>query len=67
VNGQQVINNWADHGLTTDNGVPIALTSGVSYAIVVESRERTGTASIRLQWSYPGQSTITIPQSQLFP
>jgi hypothetical protein len=67
VNGQQVINNWADHGLTTDNGVPIALTSGVSYAIVVESRERTGTASIRLQWSYPGQSTITIPQAQLFP
>jgi len=67
VNGQQVINNWADHGLATDNSAPIALTSGVSYAIVVEYRERTGTASIRLQWSYPGQSTIGIPQSQLLP
>src|SRR6185369_14382096 len=40
VNGQQVINNWADHGLATDNSAPIALTSGVSYAIVVEYRER---------------------------
>jgi len=67
VNGQQIINNWANSALTTNNSAPIALVSGTRYEIVVEYRERTDAASVQLRWSYPGQSTIIIPQSQLFP
>jgi hypothetical protein len=65
VNNQQVINNWTDHGATTNTSAAITLTAGVRYPITLEYYERTGDAVIRLQWSYPGQSTQIIPQSRL--
>ena len=53
VNGQQILNNWANNALTTNNSASIALVSGVRYAIVVEYRERANAASMRLRWSVP--------------
>ena len=66
VNGQQIINNWTDHAATTNTSTAITLTAGVKYTITLEYYERGGDATARLQWSYPGQSTQTIPQSRLF-
>jgi hypothetical protein len=67
VNNQQVINNWTDHSLTTDSSAPINLTAGVSYDVRLEYYDRSGTATIRLLWSYPGQAQVPVPQSVLFP
>jgi hypothetical protein len=66
VNGQLVINNWTDHGTTTNTSAGISLTAGVSYTITLEYYERTGSAVARLQWSYPNQATQAIPASRLF-
>ena len=66
VNGQQVVNNWTDHGTTTNTSAAVTLTAGVRYTLTLEFYDHTGDATARLQWSYPGQSTQTIPQSRLF-
>jgi hypothetical protein len=66
INGQQVINNWTDHSVTTDTSAPITLAAGVKYSLLLEFYDRTGTATAKLQWSYPGRSTQTIPKSRLF-
>ena len=66
VNGQLVINNWTPHSTTTNTSATIALTAGTRYSLTVEYFERTGGATARLQWSYPGQGTQIIPASRLF-
>jgi hypothetical protein len=66
VNGVQVINNWTDHGSTTNTSAAVTLTAGVKYTITLEYYERGGSAVARLQWSYPGQATQAIPASRLF-
>jgi hypothetical protein len=66
VNGTQVINNWTDHGSTTNTGTAITLTAGQKYTITMEFYERGGDAVAKLQWAYPGQATQVIPQSRLF-
>jgi hypothetical protein len=67
VNGQQVINNWTDHGTTTNTSAAISLTGGTKYDVVVEYYENAGGAVARLLWMYPGQAQQVIPVSQLFP
>jgi PA14 domain-containing protein len=42
VNGQLVIDNWTDHGTTTNTSGPITLTAGTRYAITMEFYERGG-------------------------
>jgi hypothetical protein len=42
------------------------LTAGTRYTLTVEYYERTGGATARLQWSYPGQTTQAVPASRLF-
>ncbi|MEP6915942.1 MAG: PA14 domain-containing protein, partial [Acidobacteriota bacterium] len=66
VNGQQVINNWTDHGATTNTSAAISLTAGVKYSITLEYYEKGGDATARLQWSYTGQALQIVPQSRLF-
>jgi hypothetical protein len=66
VNGQLVINNWTAHSTTTNTSAAIALTAGTRYTLTVEYFERTGGATAKLQWSYPGQGTQIIPASRLF-
>ncbi|SFV27039.1 PA14 domain-containing protein [Thermoflavifilum thermophilum] len=66
VNSSLLIDNWTDHPPTTNTSNPISLTAGQKYDIVLEYYENQGGAVVKLQWSYPGQSTQIIPQSQLF-
>nr|WP_277881676.1 PA14 domain-containing protein [Phormidium sp. FACHB-592] len=65
VNGQLLIDNWADHALTEDSGT-IALAAGQNYDIKLEYYERAGGATAQLLWSSPTQAKEIIPASQLF-
>ena len=67
VDGRRLIDNWTDHGDTLNSSPPVHLEAGRRYEIKLESYEKTGTAIVRLQWSYPGQARQVIPQSQLYP
>jgi glucose/arabinose dehydrogenase len=67
VNGQQIVNNWTDHGSTENSGT-IALTTGLRYDIRMEFYENGGNALARLSWS-SGTSVpkAVVPSSRLFP
>jgi hypothetical protein len=64
VNGQQLTNDWHDHGLTETSGT-ISLTAGQKYDIKLEYYDNVDGARVHLSWSYPGQGKTIIPQSQL--
>lgn len=64
VNGQQLINNWTDHGSTTNNSSSIVLTSGQSYTIVMEYYESGGSAIAKLNWLVPGYGTYAAISTQ---
>ena len=66
VNGQLVVDNWTDHGVTQNSGT-VALTAGVKYDIRMDYYERAMLATARLSWAYPGQNTQVIPQWALYP
>jgi glucose/arabinose dehydrogenase len=52
VNGNQVINNWTNHG-PTENTATVALVAGQTYTIKLEYFENGGGAVARLHWSSP--------------
>lgn len=52
VNGNQIINNWTNHG-PTENSATVALIAGQSYSIKLEYFENTGGAVAKLHWSSP--------------
>jgi chitodextrinase len=64
VNGQQLVNNWAGHSLTTNSG-KIALVAGQAYDIKVEYMEQTGSAVAKLSWAYGSVAKTIIPSSAL--
>ena len=66
INGTRVINGWTDQGATAYS-YTTNLSAGTLYNIEQQYYEHEGSAECRLQWSYPGQSTQTIPSSQLYP
>ena len=64
VNGQQIINNWTDHSVTTNNSSSIVLTSGQSYTVVMEFYENGGSAVAKLNWLVPGYGTYSAISTQ---
>ncbi|WP_084542286.1 PA14 domain-containing protein [Calidithermus chliarophilus] len=66
VNGQLLINNWANHGAKEDAGT-ITLQAGKRYTIKMEFYDNTGKAVVKLRWSSARQAKEVIPSSQLFP
>ena len=67
VNGVQVINNWSQHGATTNTSNSITLVAGQKYTIRMEYFEAKGNAVARLQWRLPGSTTYAaIPREQLY-
>ena len=67
IDGQQVIDNWTDHGDTLNSSAPVHLEAGQKYDLRLEWYERGSAALVRLSWSYPGQALQVIPQTQLYP
>lgn len=66
VGGTQRINNWTDHGATTNTSGSFRLSAGQKVAVVLEYYDRTGGAQIRLQWRVPGSSSyVAVPASRL--
>jgi len=67
VNSITAVNNWTDHGPTTDTSANIALTSGQYYPVTMEFYERGGGAVAQLLWRRPGDASCTaIPSANLF-
>ena len=66
INGTKVIDGWSDHG-PLDFTYTTNLTAGTNYDIEMHFYENGAWAECKLQWSYAGQTTQAIPQSQLYP
>lgn len=68
VNGVQLINNWTNHGSTTNTSAGISLTAGRRYTVKVEYYENTGGTVMRLRWKLPGTTTyVAVPAAKLYP
>ncbi|MGB3777435.1 MAG: DUF4874 domain-containing protein [Tunicatimonas sp.] len=66
VNGQQLVNNWTNHGPTTNQG-QISLQAGQKYSIRLEYYENAGGAVCQLRWSSASQVQEIVPQARLYP
>ncbi|SCD32604.1 beta-glucosidase, partial [Streptomyces sp. DvalAA-14] len=55
INGQQIVNNWGDHGPTTKTGT-VTLTAGQPVSIEVDYYQGGGGSNVSLGWQVPGQS-----------
>lgn len=66
VNGQELINQFADHSAATTYSGKINLTAGNYYSIRIDYFEDKNNASMKLQWSSPSTSKAVIPASALF-
>ena len=68
VDGAARIDNWTDHGPTTNTAAAVTLAAGQRVRLTVEYYERGGGAVMRLRWRTPGSSTaVAVPASQLYP
>lgn len=67
INNNLIINDWTDHGATTDNSSSITLQANTYYPITMEFYENGGSATAQLQWITPTNPTaVAIPSSQFF-
>jgi hypothetical protein len=66
LNGQRLINNWTTHGATVDQAT-VVLNAGQMYALTLEYFQGPGAAVIQLRAALSGQTTVVIPQGQLYP
>lgn len=64
VNGQQIINNWANHSVTTNSGTA-TLNVGVAYPITIEYYENAGLSTSKLYWSAANLSKQIVPSGNL--
>jgi len=64
VDGQQLVDNWTDHGATENRG-SIGLVAGNTYSVVMEFYENGGGAVAELRWSSPSTPKQLIPQAAL--
>ena len=64
IGGQQLVNNWTDHGPTEDKGT-IDLIAGNTYSLQMEYYENGGGAVAQLRWSSPRTPKQVVPQAAL--
>jgi len=64
IGGQQIIDNWTDHGTTEDSG-DISLAAGRQYEIIMEYYENGGGAVCELSWESPTITREAIPSQYL--
>lgn len=56
LSGNCVINNWTDHGPTTDTTTTISMTKGQSFKVRLDYYESSGGAQLQLLWKTPSAS-----------
>lgn len=66
VNGSQLVNNWTNHGTTTNSGT-IALSAGTAYDLKMEYFDALGSATAQLLWSSASQALEPVPMTALRP
>ena len=62
VNGQQLVNNWTNHG-ATDNSGTITLQAGQKYDVKLEYFENGGNATATLKWMRPDGVREFVPSA----
>ena len=60
VNGQALVNNWTNHGVTENSG-RISLVAGQRYSIRMEFYDSAGAATARLLWSSASTPKAVVP------
>jgi hypothetical protein len=64
--GTQRINNWSDHGATTNTTTTLSFSAGQRVPVTLEYYENGGGAVMQLQWRRPGSSSyVAIPIGNL--
>ncbi|MDX6354777.1 MAG: beta-glucosidase, partial [Streptomyces sp.] len=58
VNGQQIVNNWSNHGPTTKTGT-VTLTANQPVSVEVDYYQGTGGSNVSLGWQIPGQTPLS--------
>jgi hypothetical protein len=67
LNGELIIDDWADHDRTETSSDPVQLVAGQRYLIVVEGYENGGEAEWQLYWQSPSMQRQLVPQNVLYP
>ena len=70
IGNQLVVDNWTDHGTTSDTSAAMTLTAGIRYSVKMEYYENGGGAVAELFWNTPSQASgtfVPIPKENLFP
>jgi MSHA biogenesis protein MshQ len=68
INGVQLVNNWNDHGPTTNTTNTVSLSAGQRVSVRMEYYDRTGGATARLRWQLPRTSGyVAVPATSLSP
>jgi len=67
LNGELIIDDWADHDRTETSSDPIDLVAGQRYPIVVEGYENGGEAEWELYWQSASTPREVVPQEVLYP
>jgi len=65
IDGRTIIDNWTDHA-QTENSASVELAAG-RHPIRLDFYEKTGGASIRLEWEGPGIGRQIVPRTVLAP
>jgi len=66
VNGQEVINDWTNHGPTYDFA-SVPMVAGQKYDVTIEYYQAGGGATAQLWWSSGCTTPEIVPQTQLYP
>jgi DNA-binding beta-propeller fold protein YncE len=68
INGTRLVNNWTDHGATTDTTSSVSFSAGQRVSVRMEYYDRTGGTTARLRWRLPGTSDyVAVPAASLSP
>jgi hypothetical protein len=67
LNGELIIDDWADHDRTETTADPVELVAGQRYPIVVEGYENGGEAEWQLYWQSASTPREVVPQRVLYP
>ncbi len=67
LNGELIIDDWADHDRTETSSDPIELVAGQRYPIVCEGYENGGEAEWQLYWQSASTPREVVPQEVLYP
>ena len=67
VDDELIVDNWTDHGDTTDMSLPIKLKAGRGYGLRMEWYENGGDARAHLSWESASQALEIVPDARLLP